>query len=117
MPGSDDNKRQHSIEEIENWNLNRAVDPPTKVIGLLGRDASQGYEYLSSANNRLLISGTFTASTSPLSADSSSVSAKQEDAGNLRISAFSNDAALMRVSSVGGTNSPLSADSSSISAI
>src|SRR3990167_8238581 len=39
---------------------------------------------------------------SPLSADSSSVSAKQESAANLRISAFSNDGGLLRVSAVGG---------------
>lgn len=116
MPGSDDNKREHSIAEIENWNLDRTVDAPVKLTGLLGRDASQNYERISSASNRLLVSGTFASTTSPLSADSSSVSAKQGDAANLRMSAFSNDAGLMRVSSVGGTNSPLSADSSSVSA-
>lgn len=62
------------------------------------------------------IGGSF--SSSPLSADSSSVSAIQESASNLRISAFSNDASLMRVSALGVsvTTSPLSADSSSISA-
>src|SRR3990167_5159905 len=53
---------------------------------------------------------------SPLSADSSSVSAKQESATNLRVSAFSNDAGLLHVSAIGGTSSPLSADSSSVSA-
>ncbi len=42
-----------------------------------------------------------TATTAPLSADSSSVSAKQENASNLRVSAFSNDGALLRTSAIG----------------
>jgi hypothetical protein len=42
-------------------------------------------------------------SSAPLSADSSSVSAKQESAANLRVSAFSDSAALFRVSALGIT--------------
>ena len=118
MPGSDDNKRQHSVDDINNWNLNRNVDPPTAVRGLLGYNSSQAYEYVSSNANHLLVSGTFNATSSPLSADSSSVSAKQGDAGLLRTSAIQGDAGLLRISAIGVSvsTSPLSADSSSISA-
>lgn len=124
-----DPQREASIEEIENWNLDRTVDPLTKVTGIMGKNSGTWNYLRADSSGQLAVSsgdaGNFrvsalgvTVNTSPLSADSSSVSAKQQDANNLHVSAFSNDAGLMRVSALGVsvTSTPLSADSSAISA-
>lgn len=94
-----------SVQELDNANLDRTVDPLTRVIGVMGKNGSQAWEYISSNQNHLLVSGTFaaTATTSPLSADSSKVSAIQGDAGLLHVSAFVGDAGTFRVSAIGGT--------------
>ena len=81
------------------------------IVGTAGISANgSGFFRVSTMN-----SPSVTATTSPLSADSSTVSAKQGDAGLLRVSAIqgdagllmvstkSGDAGLMRVSSIGGT--------------
>ena len=99
---TDDVKREFTIAELENWNVDRTVDPPTKVIGLMGKTSAGSWEYLSSYGGRLVISGTFSTTTSPLYADSSSVSAIQGDAGKLLVSAKQGDAALLRVSTIQG---------------
>lgn len=114
MPGSDDNKRLQPVTDIENWNLDRSVDPPTKVTGLLGKNSSQAYEYISSNANHILVSGTVVTTASPVSADSSSISAIQGDAAKLRISgiidsgsisAKSSDAGTMRISAINSISS------------
>jgi hypothetical protein len=107
MAASDDNKRQHAVDDIENWNLDRSVAVPTKVTGIMGKTSASEWGYMQLENSRILISGSLAAAASaPLSADSSTVSAIQGDAGKLRISAIG----------VSVSTSPLSADSSSISA-
>lgn len=119
---SDDNRRQDSLEEIFNTNRDISTDPATLVLGQAGRDATGTWRYIKvsssgaisnddASNFRVSALGV-TVTTSPLSADSSSISAKQGDAGLLRISALvdsgsvsakSSDAATFRVSAIGGT--------------
>ena len=116
-----------SIPDLEQSNTDISVTPHVMTRGIVGRDANGVWRYIrvsasgalsndDAANFRVSSIGG-SVNTSPLSADSSSISAVQGAADKLRMSAFSDDAGKMRVSSVGGTNSPLSADSSSISAI
>lgn len=104
---SDANDYQRdSFWDIHEWNLDKTVKPHVMVRGVMGKTSASEWVYLGAENNRMLVSGTFTAATAPLSADSSKISAVQEDAGKLRVSAVG----------VTVTTSPLSADSSSISA-
>src|SRR5258708_3650778 len=102
-------------------NLGRPMSEQSILGAVAALDGSVPVLQVSAVNQ-------LTTTSAPLSADSSSVSAKQGDAGNLRVSAIQSDAAnlmvsgksgdagLFRVSSIGGTTSPLSADSSSVSA-
>lgn len=115
----DDNLRELSIGELENANTDRTVNPAVMVRGIMTRTSTGAWAYAGQDAGNFRVSsigGSIT--TSPLSADSSSISAKQSDATNLMVSAKSNDASLFRVSALGvtATTSPLSADSSSISA-
>lgn len=92
----DDNYRELSIDELENANTDRTSNPAVMVRGLAGRDAAGTWRYLAaSASGYLMVSGSFGGSvtTSPLSADSSSISAIQGDAGKLRVSALGTFAA------------------------
>jgi len=124
---ANDLKRAESLGVLENNNVDNSVNPPVMVRGTMGRDETGAWRYIavSSANSRLLISGSLTSTSAPLSADSSSISAKQGDAGLLRVSAiidsgsisakgtvsafinqgtvsaYSPDAALFRVSGIG----------------
>lgn len=93
-----------SEQELQNANLDRSVDPLTMVRGIMGKNGSQSWEYLSSNANHLLVSGSIVTTTAPLSADSSKVSAIQGDAGLLHTSAYASDAGLFRVSAIGGTS-------------
>lgn len=90
MPGSDDNKRQHSIDEIENWNLDRSTDAPTKVTGIMGRTSAGSWVYLGSDAGQFRVSA--------LGVNVSDVS--NADAADFRMSAFSNDGATLRVSAL-----------------
>lgn len=127
---SSDKYREHSVDEINNWNLDRNVDPATKVTGIMGKTSAGVWEYALLQDSRLMVSGINVSisgaslSTAPLSADSSSISAKQSDSANLLVSAVIRDDGtitkfLGRVSAIGVsvTTSPLSADSSQISAL
>lgn len=108
--------QRDSFWDINEWNLDKAVKPHVMVRGIMGKTSAAEWNYLLAENSRIMISGTLpAAASSPLSADSSSISAKQGDAANLRMSAFqidaanlmvsgkSGDAALFRVSAIGGT--------------
>jgi len=82
------------------------------ILGGVATSTSDGYGAFRVST---IFAGTVTATTSPLSADSSRVSvvqgdagiahvsAFQIDAGNLHVSAFAGDAGLFRVSAIGGT--------------
>lgn len=107
----------HNFYDISLNGLDDTVTPAILAYGTMGKDGSGSWHYtLVSADGANLARSDdaskfrvsalgVTVTTSPLSADSSSVSAKQGDAGNLHVSAFSNDAGLLRVSTIGGTAS------------
>jgi hypothetical protein len=82
--------------DLINWNVDSSVTPPVMVRGMMIKSGAS-WEFWD---------GSMTATTAPLSADSS------------RVSVVQGDAAFLRVSSIGGsfTSAPLSADSSSVSA-
>lgn len=114
--------------DLENWNTDRSVDVPVMVRGQMYKSSADvwtywdGQAYSEDAGLMRVSAIGVSVTTSPLSADSSAVSAKQADAANLMVSCKSNDASLMRVSALGVsidsvTTSPLSADGSSVSAI
>ena len=110
------------VGDLENWNTDRTVDPVIMTRGVQYKTSggwwnNDGQSYSDDAGlmrvsalgvSLSLSGGSF--SSSPLSADGSSVSCVQEDASVLRMSAFSDDAAFMRVSAVGGSTVSLSAD-------
>lgn len=57
MPGPDDRKRGFNIEEMENWNVDRTVDYPVMVRGLMGKDSGGTWRYfLVDSSGRLTIS-------------------------------------------------------------
>ena len=98
MPGSPQEKKP--IDEIENWNLDRSVDPYVMVRGIMTRTSAGNWVYAGSDAGQFRISsigGSFS-----LSGDASGnrVSALQPDAGSLMVSGKSGDAALFRTSSI-----------------
>lgn len=100
--GDANDPKRDSYWDIHEWNLDKSVKPHVMVRGIMGKNSSDEWEYLSASNRRLMVSGTFTTTTSPLSADSSSVSSIQEGANRLRMSAIQTDAANLQVSSKSG---------------
>src|SRR3990167_3200563 len=111
--GDASDPQRDSFYDIHEWNLDKSVKPHVMVRGFMGKDTGGTWRYLrvsasgaisndDAANFRMSAVGV-TVTTSPLSADSSSISAKQGDAANLMMSAKSSDAGTFRVSAVGGT--------------
>lgn len=86
---TDDPLRQLSVDELENANLDRSVNVPVMVRGMMTRTSAGNWVFLGSDANYLRVSAVGVTTTSaPLSADSSSISAIQGDAGLLRVSAL-----------------------------
>jgi hypothetical protein len=111
------------VPDLNNWNTDRDVEPVVMTRGVMYKTGGDWYFWDGQSKSddaglfRVSALGV-TATTAPLSCDSSSVSAFQDNATRLRVSAFSNDAGLMRVSALGvtATTAPLSCDGSSVSA-
>jgi len=59
--------QQKPVHEIENWNLDRTVEPYVAVRGMMGKDASGTWQYLSVSSSGAL---------------------RNDDAANFRVSAF-----------------------------
>lgn len=92
--------------DLMSWNTDRDVEPVVMTRGIMYKTG--GVWYFWDGQSRSADAGLFrvsalgvTVTTSPLSADGSSVSALQGDAAKLRISAYADDAAKFRVSAIG----------------
>lgn len=89
-----------SLSEIQNLMRDTSVSPATSVIGVMAKNASSGWQYLSAANNYLLVSGSFS---------TTGISANQQISAQLLggtafigdVSSLSPDASLFRVSAIG----------------
>jgi len=106
MYGDANSPKRDDFYDIHEWNLDKTVKPHVMVRGIMGKDAAGTWQYglVSASNRRIMVSGTLDATIS-FNADAANnrVSAVQEDASSLMMSGRSADAALFRVSSIGGT--------------
>lgn len=101
-----------SVQELHNANLDRSVDPLVMTRGIMTKTSAGSWVYAGSDAGYFRVSALgVTVTPSPLSADSSSVSAIQGDASNLHVSVVGtltvsahevkqSDAASLRVSAI-----------------
>lgn len=102
------------VPDIENWNLDREVDPATKVTGIMGKTSGDCWVYAAADSNGLLkvsAYGVNITDVQNLDPDNFLVSAYAKDAGQLHVSAYyagstfavsNNDAGYFRVSALYG---------------